>query len=63
MKLLCRLLLLCLLGWVSVFAQDVTPSINASSCEKPDYPVASKRLTEEGTVHLRFLVGGIPPIR
>jgi TonB family protein len=57
MKRILLLLLLCLLGWGSAFAQDVTPSINASSCEKPDYPVASKRLTEEGTVHLRFLVG------
>jgi TonB family protein len=57
MKRLSLLLLLCLLGCWNAFAQDVTPSINASSCEKPDYPVASKRLTEEGTVHLRFLVG------
>jgi protein TonB len=31
--------------------------INASGCEKPDYPNASKRLEEEGTVQLKFLVG------
>ncbi len=31
--------------------------ISASSCEKPDYPSASKRLEEEGTVQLKFLVG------
>jgi len=31
--------------------------ISASSCEKPEYPSASKRLEEEGTVTLRFLVG------
>jgi len=33
------------------------PVISASSCEKPDYPSASKRLEEEGTVQLKFLVG------
>ena len=31
--------------------------INASSCDKPEYPSASKRLEEEGTVQLKFLVG------
>jgi protein TonB len=31
--------------------------INASGCEKPEYPNASKRLEEEGTVQLKFLVG------
>ena len=31
--------------------------ISAASCEKPDYPSASKRLEEEGTVQLKFLVG------
>jgi protein TonB len=31
--------------------------ISASSCEKPDYPSASRRLEEEGTVTLKFLVG------
>ena len=31
--------------------------INASGCEKPEYPSASKRLEEEGTVQLKFLVG------
>ena len=56
MKFLCRLLLLCLFGWGSVFAQTSAPVINASSCEKPAYPSASKRLEEEGTVQLKFLV-------
>jgi protein TonB len=31
--------------------------ISASSCERPEYPSASKRLEEEGTVQLKFLVG------
>ena len=31
--------------------------ISASNCEKPEYPSASKRLEEEGTVQLKFLVG------
>jgi len=31
--------------------------ISASSCEKPEYPSASKRLEDEGTVQLKFLVG------
>ena len=31
--------------------------VNAALCEKPEYPSASRRLEEEGTVHLRFLVG------
>jgi protein TonB len=31
--------------------------ISATSCEKPEYPSASKRLEEEGTVQLKFLVG------
>ena len=31
--------------------------VNASNCEKPEYPSASRRLEEEGTVSLRFLVG------
>lgn len=57
MKFLSRLLLLCLLGWGSAFAQNIATTINASSCEKPEYPSASKRLEEEGTVQLKFLVG------
>ena len=57
MKRLLLLLLLCLLGCWNAFAQDINPSVNASSCEKPAYPLPSKRLTEEGTVQLRFLVG------
>lgn len=31
--------------------------VNAAACEKPEYPSASRRNEEEGTVHLRFLVG------
>ena len=31
--------------------------VNAAHCEKPEYPSASRRLEEEGTVHLRFLIG------
>ena len=31
--------------------------VQAAQCEKPEYPSASRRLEEEGTVHLRFLVG------
>ena len=31
--------------------------VNAAQCEKPEYPSASRRLEEEGTVYLRFLVG------
>jgi protein TonB len=35
-----------------------TPAVaNASGCEKPEYPSSSRRLEEEGTVGLRFLVG------
>lgn len=32
-------------------------AVQAGACEKPAYPSASVRLEEEGTVHLRFLVG------
>lgn len=36
----------------------VAPVVNAAqNCQKPEYPSASRRLEEEGTVHLRFLVG------
>jgi protein TonB len=31
--------------------------VNSANCEKPEYPSASRRLEEEGTVSLRFLVG------
>lgn len=31
--------------------------VNINQCEKPEYPSASRRLEEEGTVALRFLVG------
>lgn len=32
-------------------------SVSAAQCDKPDYPNASRRMEEEGTVSLRFLVG------
>jgi TonB family protein len=32
-------------------------TVSASTCEKPEYPSASKRLEEEGTVQLKILVG------
>lgn len=32
-------------------------SVSSAQCEKPDYPSASRRMEEEGTVSLRFLVG------
>lgn len=36
----------------------VAPVINAAlNCQKPEYPSASRRAEEEGTVQLRFLVG------
>ncbi len=28
-----------------------------AQCDKPEYPVSSKRMEEEGSVTLRFLVG------
>lgn len=31
--------------------------VSAAQCEKPAYPNASRRMEEEGTVSLRFLVG------
>lgn len=31
--------------------------VNINQCEKPEYPNASRRMEEEGTVALRFLVG------
>ena len=57
MKFFYRLLLLCLFGSGAVCAQTTPYVVDPSSCEKPDYPSASKRLMEEGTVQLRFLVG------
>ena len=35
----------------------VAAVVNSANCDKPDYPSASRRLEEEGTVSLRFLVG------
>jgi protein TonB len=35
-----------------------TPAVvQSAQCEKPEYPSASRRMEEEGTVHLRFLIG------
>lgn len=34
-----------------------TAGVNIAQCDKPDYPSASRRMEEEGTVGLRFLVG------
>jgi protein TonB len=34
-----------------------TAGVNMAQCDKPDYPSASRRMEEEGTVGLRFLVG------
>jgi protein TonB len=31
--------------------------VNMAQCDKPEYPSASKRMEEEGTVGLKFLVG------
>lgn len=49
--------LFCLFGCGTSFAQTIAPKISASNCDKPEYPIASRRLTEEGTVQLKFLVG------
>jgi TonB family protein len=57
MKILSRLLLLCVFGCGTVLAQSTSAVVNTSSCEKPEYPAMSKRLEEEGTVQLKFLVG------
>ena len=35
----------------------VAAVVNSANCERPDYPSASRRLEEAGTVTLRFLVG------
>jgi len=34
-----------------------TANVNMAQCDKPEYPSASRRMEEEGTVSLRFLVG------
>jgi TonB family protein len=57
MKLLYRFLLLCFVGQVSVFAQNLEQAIVTPYCEKPSYPSESARLNEEGTVQLKFSVG------
>lgn len=57
MKFLNCFLLISLFGLSPAFAQNASAVINTSSCEKPVYPADSKRLNEEGTVQLRFLVG------
>ena len=48
---------------VAVVAQPPAPLVRtaaviaAANCEKPEYPSASRRFEEEGTVTLKFLVG------
>ena len=37
--------------------QRSAAGVNMTLCEKPEYPSASRRMEEEGTVALRFLVG------
>lgn len=37
--------------------QRSAAGVNMTLCEKPEYPSASRRMEEEGTVSLRFLVG------
>jgi TonB family protein len=57
MKNLRFILIFCLFGWGSSIAQNSAAVISASHCEKPEYPSASMRLEEEGTVRLKLLVG------
>ena len=57
MKFLSRLLLLCIFGCGTVLAQNKSAVVNTSSCGRPEYPAASRRLEEEGVVQLKFLVG------
>lgn len=42
---------------VKVPAVRTEAVVNSANCEKPTYPSASRRMEEEGTVSLRFLVG------
>lgn len=39
-----------------VAAARTAPVVSAGSCSKPEYPAASKRLEEEGTVVVNFLI-------
>jgi TonB family protein len=57
MKNLRFILMFCLLGWGSSFAQNSAAVVSASNCDAPEYPSDSKRLEEEGTVRLKLLVG------
>jgi TonB family protein len=41
----------------SAFAQTIPKLSSQTNCAKPEYPSASSRLEEEGTVSLRFVVG------
>ena len=38
-------------------AARTAAGVNMAQCDKPEYPITSKRMEEEGTVTLRFLVG------
>ena len=55
-KLIYLLLLLLSYFWALSAAGQTVPEAQ-SNCPRPEYPSASKRLEEEGTVTLRFLVG------
>jgi protein TonB len=33
------------------------PALASANCEKPEYPMVSRRKEEEGTVYLKFLIG------
>ena len=57
MKFLFSLIFFFLVGLGPVFAQSTSAVVNTSTCERPEYPSASKRLEEEGSVKLKFLVG------
>ena len=50
-------MLIFLLGWEPLLAQSISAEGRTSTCGKPEYPSASRRLGEEGVVQLKFLVG------
>ena len=41
----------------NINAVRTTAVVDSANCEKPEYPTASRRMEEEGTVLLKFLVG------
>jgi protein TonB len=38
-------------------AERSAPALASANCEKPEYPMVSRRKEEEGTVYLKFLIG------